>query len=59
MGTVVDKACRVRGIEGVRVVDSSVFPSALGAHYQAAVCAVAEQVSAGLIWFKGTGGKLM
>jgi choline dehydrogenase-like flavoprotein len=46
MGTVVDEVCKVRGVEGVRVVDSSVFPFALGAHYQAAACAFAEHVSA-------------
>ena len=39
---VVDEVSKVRGVGGVRVVDSSVFPFALGAHYQAAVCAVAE-----------------
>jgi choline dehydrogenase len=46
MGTVVDEVCKVKGVEGLRVVDSSVFPFVLGAHYQAVVCAVAEQVSA-------------
>jgi choline dehydrogenase-like flavoprotein len=46
VGTVVDEVCKVKGSEGLRVVDSSVFPFALGAQYQAAVCAVAEQVSA-------------
>jgi choline dehydrogenase-like flavoprotein len=38
----VAEVCKVRGIEGVRVVSSSAFLFALGAHFQAAVCAVAE-----------------
>jgi choline dehydrogenase-like flavoprotein len=45
MGTVVDAECRVRGVEGLRVVDASVFPMPLGAHYQAATYALAEQVA--------------
>ena len=45
MGSVVDTECRVLGIQGLRVVDSSVFPTPLSGHYQAAVYAVAEQVS--------------
>jgi choline dehydrogenase-like flavoprotein len=44
MGTVVDTVCRVKGVKGVRVVDASVFPAPLGAHYQAAVYALGEQV---------------
>jgi choline dehydrogenase-like flavoprotein len=45
MGSVVDSECRVIGFEGLRVVDASVFPFPMGAHYQAIVYAVAEQVS--------------
>jgi choline dehydrogenase-like flavoprotein len=45
MGSVVDTECRVLGIQRLRVVDSSVFPTPLSGHYQAAVYAVAEQVS--------------
>lgn len=45
MGSVVDAECRVKGIEGLRVVDASVFPFPIAAHYQATVYAVAEQVS--------------
>ena len=45
MGLVVDSECRVKGIEALRVVDASVFPFPMGAHYQAIVYAVAEQVS--------------
>ncbi|RSL73582.1 hypothetical protein CEP53_000666 [Fusarium sp. AF-6] len=45
MGTVVDAECRVKGVEGLRVVDASVFPMPLGAHYQAATYALAEQMA--------------
>ncbi|KAM0432315.1 hypothetical protein ACHAPT_004855 [Fusarium lateritium] len=45
MGSVVDAECRVKGVEGLRVVDASVFPMPLGAHYQAATYALAEQVA--------------
>jgi choline dehydrogenase-like flavoprotein len=45
MGSVVDAECRVKGIEGLRVIDSSVIPLPLCGHYQAAVYAMAEQVS--------------
>lgn len=45
MGTVVDAECRVKGVEGLRVIDASVFPMPLGAHYQAATYALAEQVA--------------
>jgi choline dehydrogenase-like flavoprotein len=46
MGTMVDTECRVKDIEGLRVIDASVFPTPIGAHYQAAVYDVAEQVCA-------------
>jgi choline dehydrogenase-like flavoprotein len=45
MGTIVDSECRVLGVKGLRVVDASVFPIPLAAHYQAPTYAVAEQVS--------------
>lgn len=45
MGNVVDAECRVKGVEGLRVVDASVFPMPLGAHYQAATYALAEQIA--------------
>ena len=45
MGSVVDTECRVKGLQKLRVIDASVFPMPIGAHYQAAVYAVAEQVS--------------
>ncbi|KAL9085106.1 MAG: hypothetical protein Q9165_007750 [Trypethelium subeluteriae] len=34
MGSVVDSECRVYGIQGLRVVDASILPKPLGAHYQ-------------------------
>jgi choline dehydrogenase-like flavoprotein len=45
MGKVVDGGCQVVGIDGLRVVDASVIPLPLGAHYQAAVYALAEKVA--------------
>jgi len=45
MGSVVTTDCKVKGIHGLRVIDSSVIPLPLCAHYQAAVYAIAEQVS--------------
>lgn len=44
MGSVVDTECRVLGTQGLRVVDASVMPFPIGAHYQAVVYAIAEQV---------------
>ena len=43
MGKVVDAECRVKGVRGLRVVDASVIPVPLAAHYQAPVFALAEQ----------------
>ena len=43
MGKVVDAECRVKGVQGLRVVDASVIPVPLAAHYQAPVFALAEQ----------------
>jgi choline dehydrogenase-like flavoprotein len=39
---VVDASCRVRGVEGLRVVDASIFPSVPRANTHLAVLAVAE-----------------
>jgi choline dehydrogenase-like flavoprotein len=45
MGKVVDGACRVIGMDGLRVVDASIIPLPIGAHYQATVYALAEKVA--------------
>ena len=43
MGKVVDTEFRVKGVKGLRVVDASVIPVPLSAHYQVPVFALAEQ----------------
>jgi choline dehydrogenase-like flavoprotein len=43
VASVVDSKCRVKGVDCLRVVDASIFPHPLGAHYQATGYAVAEQ----------------
>lgn len=45
MGKVVDTELKVMGVEGLRVVDASVLPCPIGAHYQVVTYAVAEQAS--------------
>ncbi len=42
---VVDVALRVRGTEGLRVVDASVFPDLIGGNINAAVVMIAERAS--------------
>lgn len=43
MMEILDAECKVVGIRGLRVVDATIIPFALGAHYQAVFYAIAEQ----------------
>jgi choline dehydrogenase-like flavoprotein len=45
MGRVVDTECKVKGLQGLRVIDASILPFPMGSHYQAVVYGLAEQVS--------------
>ena len=45
MGQVVDSGCRVNGVEGLRVIDGSVLPTPVSAHYMVVVYALAEQMA--------------
>lgn len=45
MGTVVDTELRVKGVEGLRVVDASVLPVSIAGHYQVVTYAVAARAA--------------
>ena len=45
MGKVVDERCRVKGVDGLRVVDASVMPAVPSGNINAAVIAVAEKAA--------------
>lgn len=45
MGKVVDTDLKVMGVKGLRVVDPSVLPCPIGAHYQVVTYALAEQAA--------------
>ena len=45
MGRVVDAECQVKGVAGLRVVDASVMPTPISAHFMVAVYALAEQMA--------------
>ena len=42
---VVDTQLRVRGVDGLRVVDTSIFPTQMTGHPNAVVIAVAEKAA--------------
>ena len=44
-GTVVDTECRVLGVEGLRVVDASVFPTVPNGNINAPIIMVAEKAA--------------
>ncbi|KAI4087824.1 MAG: hypothetical protein LQ344_006516 [Seirophora lacunosa] len=46
MSEVVDTECRVKGVDALRVVNASVVPTPISAHYMVCIYALAEQMAA-------------
>jgi choline dehydrogenase-like flavoprotein len=46
LGSVLDAELRVKGVQGLRVVDASVFPAPVGGHPQATLYGLAERAAA-------------
>lgn len=46
IGTVLDAELRVKGVQGLRVADASVFPASVGGHPQATLYCIAERAAA-------------
>lgn len=45
MGSVVDTNLQVKGVDNLRIVDTSIFPVVITAHLQVAAYAAAEQAA--------------
>lgn len=56
-GAVVDPECRVRGVNGLRVIDASVMPSLTSGNTHAPVVMVAEKVADGILNKQGNRAK--
>ncbi|KAK3674134.1 hypothetical protein LTR78_005981 [Recurvomyces mirabilis] len=56
LGTVLDSGFRVKGVQGLRVVDASVFPYPTNVHQQAQVYAVAHMAARQIAAADGRGG---
>ncbi|KAH8586971.1 glucose-methanol-choline oxidoreductase-like protein [Bisporella sp. PMI_857] len=46
LGTVLDTELKVKGVQGLRVVDASIFPAPIGGHPQATLYGIAERAAA-------------